>query len=236
MTWYFRFQTSHACPATRWPFGIFHASSYLYEIEEYQDVYADWLEEAFGWFNANLRVPTRSELDHRALFCFRPEARECVAAAWSIVAAYRDAGIDVRLRRSDCPGRVIYRDAHQIAAIPYWPYGRGPPVRGEASSLTPQAFLRTFSPSIGLNQKPNCSSGLHQHLSEVCRKAPMSRHHFVGRFYNTRSSFKNAGERGCRRLREIVKYSARPGPSKGMFCCAANVGGGSRVPQRGFAL
>jgi hypothetical protein len=131
MLWYLRFQTIHPCPTTRWPLGIFRAANYLRASAEDQVVYGDWVEEIYEWFNSNLAVPPECELDRRAVFWFLPDARKFVSAAWSLAAAYREAGIGVTIRRTDCPGRVVYRDKHQIAAIPYWPFGRGPPVRGD---------------------------------------------------------------------------------------------------------
>ena len=131
MLWYLRFQTTEESPATGWPLGIFRGSADLRWSEPNQFVYGEWVEEIYQWFNANLTVPAISELDRRAVFWFLPDARKFVSAAWSLVAAFRDAGIGVSVRRTDCPGRIVYRDEHQIAAIPYWPFGRGPPIRLE---------------------------------------------------------------------------------------------------------
>jgi hypothetical protein len=90
-------------------------------IEERAD-FSDWTQEllsdSLNWFNEHLPVPAADELDQRAIFWFhRPS--QVVREMWQLVAILRDEGVPVALRRTSIPGRIIYRDDFQIAAIPY---------------------------------------------------------------------------------------------------------------------
>lgn len=127
MNCYIRFQTLHPAPHSSWPLGIFRAANVLRELAESEDSSVGWIEEVYDWFNTNLPVPPHKEIDPRAVFWFRSDAIVPVAEAWKLTAAYREAGLWVRLYRTNRPGRIIYQDQFQIAAIPYWPFGRGPP-------------------------------------------------------------------------------------------------------------
>lgn len=127
MDWYIRFQTSQPAMHSSWPLGIFRAADVLRELAEGEDAAVSWIEEAYDWFNTNLPVPPREKIDPRAVFWFRTDAAACIAESWKLTAAFCEAGLWVRLYRTNRPGRIVYQDQFQIAAIPYWPFGRGPP-------------------------------------------------------------------------------------------------------------
>jgi hypothetical protein len=124
MSQFIRFQTTIAGDHAHWPIGIFRAANRLRAVEH--ELLACWFEEGYEWFNANLAAPELRDLDLRAVFWFRHDARTHIAEAWSLAAAFREAGLGVSIQRTSTPGRILYRDPHQVAAIPYWRFGRGP--------------------------------------------------------------------------------------------------------------
>ncbi len=76
------------------------------------------LSDALCWFNEHLPVPPAEAMDHRAIFWFhRPSV--AVRQMWQLVSIFREEGVHVALRRTDAPGRVVYCDDFQVAAIPY---------------------------------------------------------------------------------------------------------------------
>ena len=124
MSTYIRFQIPARYTTSAWPLGIFRSLDWLDDEASENAHLLPWIDEALAWFNIHLTVPSRDDYTSRALFWFRPEASDHVAQAWSLTFALREAGIAVQLCRTRCPGRIVYRDPHQIAAIPYWPYHR----------------------------------------------------------------------------------------------------------------
>jgi hypothetical protein len=149
---------------------LFYAAPYVRETEPCGSFHRHWIEEAYEWFNENLTVPLARDLDRRAVFWFRPEARECVQAAWNLTTAYRDVGIAVSLRRTDCPGRIVYADQNQIAAIPYWHFGRGPPNRS-LSEYVPEVCRIRIRPCEGRGPSSIPGEEIGQ-INEVSEKRP----------------------------------------------------------------
>jgi hypothetical protein len=115
---YVRFAAGPEHPDSRQQKGIFHASTVLWHDQcGMTDAQVHVLRAGRDWFNANLIAPDLDE--PRAIFWFRADsAGECVSRLWARVALLRDAGIVVRMLRCTDPGRIVYRDAHQVAAIP----------------------------------------------------------------------------------------------------------------------
>ena len=81
----------------------------------------DRLEELIDWFEHELAVPSclRDRDVPRAICWFRPEAHQMLGRMWEMVHLMRELGIVVVLRKTSAPGSVLYRDEHQIVAIPY---------------------------------------------------------------------------------------------------------------------
>jgi hypothetical protein len=106
------------CPDTgRW-LGVFRAAGEIEDREQLDPFRRTLLRESLDWFNAHLKVPTLDDGGWRAVFWFRPEAREMVSRLWEVAWLLRDEGVDVRMIRCRHPGRIIYADRHQIAAVP----------------------------------------------------------------------------------------------------------------------
>lgn len=115
---YLRFQTSVQADCGPRSLGIFRAAGRLERSEVIDEPLRAWLRPPLDWFNEHLRVPCLESNCRRALFWFRTDAQDVVARAWDVVAILREFGVAVELRRTDAPGKIVYRDEHQIAAIP----------------------------------------------------------------------------------------------------------------------
>jgi hypothetical protein len=86
------------------------------------------LDRELDWLNANLARPSRfvrtksKGFYHRApvaISWFRSEAADHIAHAERIAAIVADHGMAVQVLRTAHPGYVVYRDAHQVVAIPF---------------------------------------------------------------------------------------------------------------------
>lgn len=77
---------------------------------------ASWLEEAYGWFNANLPCPpfSSSNWPEEAVSWFRDDADEPIRRMWEIAHLLKEHGVPVRMLRSENPGKVLYEDSYQI--------------------------------------------------------------------------------------------------------------------------
>jgi hypothetical protein len=118
MVTYVRFETPYQCESNRQPLGIFRAAGRVELRAELHDWTREWLRDSLDWFNERLPVPPSKEIDGRAIFWFHPRS-EIVREVWQLVAILREEGVRVGLRRTSIPGRIIYRDDYQIAAVPY---------------------------------------------------------------------------------------------------------------------
>ena len=93
------------------------------------DFAPDWamavVREAFGWFGDNLDRPTHYDRPgprrggaQDALCWFKAEAAEHIARMYELKAAFEACGIHVDVLRTRDPGRLVYEDPHQVAALP----------------------------------------------------------------------------------------------------------------------
>ena len=118
MNTYVRFQTPLRCGETGRPLGIFHAAGRVEDLSDLPDVTRHWLRGALRWFNENLTLPRRNDGERRSIFWFRADSQPVIARVWELIAILQDEGISVYMQRTSKPGRIIYQDDHQIAAIP----------------------------------------------------------------------------------------------------------------------
>jgi hypothetical protein len=98
--------------------GIFDTSYELLGSGTLSREDATALGQAVAWFDDNLKAHAPD--DERAVFWFKADARSCMHNVWAIVGRLQREGKDVRMlttRRR--PGRIVYEDAFQIAAIPH---------------------------------------------------------------------------------------------------------------------
>jgi hypothetical protein len=71
----------------------------------------------YNWFNENLSVPRR--MPRNAVCWFRSDAVESIDRLRVLIEAYRMAGHAILMQATQAPGRVVYQDEMQVAAVPY---------------------------------------------------------------------------------------------------------------------
>lgn len=123
---FIRFVTFRIDPNSRCAEGIFTASHWLAEEGWLSDYEQSHLQELLDWFGQHLAEPSifsRAADPGRAICWFKPSARFHLARLWEIVAILENNDFFVRLLKSDTPGRIVYEDDFQIAALPF-PYRR----------------------------------------------------------------------------------------------------------------
>lgn len=97
--------------------GLFRSSDLLQQAEELSDRARSELRAVFRWFNTNLPAPHR--LPRGAVCWFRSDASESLDRLRTLIEVYRLAGHQVLMQTTRLPGRIVYRDDYQVAAIPF---------------------------------------------------------------------------------------------------------------------
>ena len=118
MSSYIRFQTGMRCRDTGRSLGIFHAAGRLQDDGNVEPYLADSLESTLHWFNSNLSVPKKDRIHWRCLFWFDCESAEVIGKVWELITWLRLHELFVQAYRCDAPGKIMYADSHQCAAIP----------------------------------------------------------------------------------------------------------------------
>jgi hypothetical protein len=75
------------------------------------------LEELLTWFQAELPVPPNHLIPDGAVFWYR-EAGRFSQRMWELAQLLGEYGYTAELVTAAFVGRVVYRDKHQVAAIP----------------------------------------------------------------------------------------------------------------------
>lgn len=115
---YIRFQCRLRCRYTGRPIGIFVAAGRVQDRKGVPESTQEMLGDAISWFNQNLRVPALDDDQWRCLFWFRSGSQEIIRRLWELTYLLQDEGIFIQKVRTCDPGRVIYQDEHQVAAVP----------------------------------------------------------------------------------------------------------------------
>lgn len=116
---YIRFAVSQRDKDSGCPMGIFQAAI---EMRDSVDTHPDLVKRLHDfreWFNENLGAPDGDELESRAIFWFKSDAQECLRRVWQLVSALREGGYVVEEVTCTRPGRIVFEDEHQVAAIPF---------------------------------------------------------------------------------------------------------------------
>ena len=98
------------------PQGMFCAAGYLKRGTRLTPYDRMELQRALRWFGENLVAPR--DIPPRAIFWFKLSATSFRTKAWPIVRILRKYGRPVRMITSTHPGKIVYRDDVQVAAIP----------------------------------------------------------------------------------------------------------------------
>ena len=118
MDTFVRFQTQLRCGCTGRPAGLFVAAGRIEDSGRTAACTRELLRDYLAWFNDNLAVPSLAGREWRCLFWFRSEAQEVIQRMWDLVAILEEEDVHVRKLWTTTPGRVVYSDRHQVAAIP----------------------------------------------------------------------------------------------------------------------
>ncbi len=118
MSAYIRFQTQLRCGTTGRPAGVFLAAGKIEDNASTPGLTKGRLRVALEWFNQNLTVPKLESGDWRCLFWFRNDAQYFIRALWDLVYLLEDEGVFVTKLHTSSPGRIVYSDPYQVAAIP----------------------------------------------------------------------------------------------------------------------
>jgi hypothetical protein len=99
--------------------GIFGAAYDLRDSGELEPHEIEWVDEILDWFKRHLPVPNRFRRKGSHGLCwFKAEAGEPLRRIWELVAFLEYREIPVRLHKTRDPGLRVYRDAHQVVAVP----------------------------------------------------------------------------------------------------------------------
>jgi hypothetical protein len=118
MATFVRFETPYHCGRSRQPLGIFWAAATIRDRSDLHPWTRQWLCDSWNWLRENLPAPCEVAIDPRAIFWFHPQTK-IIREIWHLVAILREEGVSVGLRRTNLPGRILYGDDFQIAAIPF---------------------------------------------------------------------------------------------------------------------
>ena len=106
------------CPLSRRPLGVFWSVSQLQDDNLVAPWCEDYLRESLDWFNENLAVPRRGSICWRCVFWFDRSSSEVIGRIWDLVNILRYHDVYIGVHQCRDPGKIVYRDSHQIAAIP----------------------------------------------------------------------------------------------------------------------
>ena len=97
--------------------GVFQAA---YRLRDSRRLTADEsaeLRDLLGWFEKELKPHAPAE--EAAVFWFKADAGDYVRRIWAIVRLLQRGGRDVRMWTTRRPGRIVFEDVFQVAAVPY---------------------------------------------------------------------------------------------------------------------
>lgn len=125
---FLRFVSGEVDAASHVSQGLFQAAYALRDAGDLEEHERLWFEEVVGWFESNLKAPKKVDLrglpwyskEHdRVVYWFRDTAHEHIQRMREVATMLSHHGVPNRLLRTPKPGRVVYSDKFQVAAIPH---------------------------------------------------------------------------------------------------------------------
>lgn len=105
--------------------GVFHTAYRVKYSGLLDDIECEQLEALMEDFD-NLDAPScyrdpslRFKRKYAAICWFKPQSRRFTGSLWALVDFLKRQGIAMRQWRTHLPGRVLYEDEHQVAAVPF---------------------------------------------------------------------------------------------------------------------
>ena len=105
--------------------GLFQAGDELLGSGRMAQDDAEALRATYGWFKANLAVPTRFSVSARphakaqAISWFRDTAAEHIKQMRGYQRLLESYGLKVEMLRTTRPGYIVFEDHHQLVAYPF---------------------------------------------------------------------------------------------------------------------
>ena len=99
--------------------GLFCAFDRAAQHGELSEQHREYLEESLDWFNHSLKVPNLGRHEWRAVFWFWDSAQKHIDRMWELAWGLKALDVPVEMVTCRFPGRIIYHDEYQIAAVPH---------------------------------------------------------------------------------------------------------------------
>jgi hypothetical protein len=99
------------------PLGLFRALHLLEDEAVLSPRQSKRLNATLRWFNRHLPVPRG--ISQRSVCWFRADATELVDRLRDLVRTYKAHNFAVTVYSTSRPGRIVYEDAFQVAAVPF---------------------------------------------------------------------------------------------------------------------
>lgn len=96
--------------------GVFQAAIALRDAWDTEPCLSDELRCALKWFDQELPAP--DDVDCRAVFWYRSDADGFIRATWRMAALIQAGGSVVYPITCKYPGKIVYMDDFQVAAVP----------------------------------------------------------------------------------------------------------------------
>jgi hypothetical protein len=114
--WFLRFVTDDRDTQTGKYAGVFEIAYRLCREPDTGSVTRDQLRAELDWFEKHL--PVADPKNGAAVFFFKSDGGECTRRIWELARLLSEAGTAVTLKKVRHPGRIVYEDQYQVAAIP----------------------------------------------------------------------------------------------------------------------
>ena len=116
MSRYVRFIVNQRVPGHRREVGLFTAAYHLFrEGELSQSDYSE-LEQSLKWFESELTFPPKGIIPDTAIFWYR-NVGPFSERMWAMASLLDRYGFTTELVTGGFIGKIVWRDAHQFAAI-----------------------------------------------------------------------------------------------------------------------
>ena len=97
--------------------GLFAAAYHVRREGELFTYEFERLNQWLSWFERKLTVPPYGRIPAQALFWY-VDAGRFAEGMWELAQVLRESGFTTELITARWVGKVVYRDPHQLAAIP----------------------------------------------------------------------------------------------------------------------
>jgi hypothetical protein len=112
-----RFVVHQKLPGFSRQVGLFSAAGYLRDHGELDRRDRARLDRTLSWFSENLHAPPADEIPSQAIFWYHHDS-PMVRPTWALANILKEYNFSVELIKTNFAGLIVYKDEHQVAAIP----------------------------------------------------------------------------------------------------------------------